>query len=122
MCGGNSIVNTSFKVCDFLSSTTSSTVLSEFSFNPEVLDIADKDGILGLSWLMENGFLVDIKERCLKNAISGLVIPCSVRWIPSVTVLDLDLEQLEDGEILLNINAGERNSRYSTCFSSQPPA
>ena len=72
--------------------------------------------------MTENGFLVDTQERCLRNAISGLVIPCSVRWIASVTVLDLDLEALEDGEIVLIIDASERYSRYATCFSSQQAA
>ena len=43
--------------------------------------------------------------------MSGLVIPCSVRWIPSVTVLDLYLEPLEDGEIVLIIDASEQYSR-----------
>ena len=82
--GGNFIVNTSFKVFDVVSSTTSSTVFDKFSLDAEVLDIGKKDCILGLSCLTENGFLVDTQERCLRNAISGLVIPCSVRWIPSV--------------------------------------
>ena len=119
---GNVIVNTSFKVLDLVSSTTSPTVLAKFSLDAEVLDIGNKDCILGLSWLTENGFLVDTQERCLRNAIAGLVIPCSVRWIPSVTVLDLDLDPLEDGEIMLIIDGSERYSRYTTCFSSQQAA
>ena len=71
---------------------------------------------------MENGFLVDTQEHCLRNAISGLVIPCSVRWIPSVTVLDLYLKPLEDVEIVLIIDDSERYSGYATCFSSQQAA
>ena len=54
---------------------------SKFSLDAEVLDIGNEDCILGLTWLTEDGFLVDTQERCLRNAISGLVIPCSVRWI-----------------------------------------
>ena len=77
--GGNFIVHTSFEVFDLVSSTTSPTVLGKFSLDAEVLDIGNKDCILGLSWLPDNGFLVDTQERCLRNAISGLVIPCSVR-------------------------------------------
>ena len=86
------------------------------------MDIGNQDYILGLSWLTENGFLVDTQEHCLRNAISGLVIPCSVRWIPSVTVLDLDREPLEDGEIMLIIDASERYSCYATSISSQQAA
>jgi len=51
-----------------------------------------------------------------------LVIPCSIRWIPSVIVLNLDLEPLEDGEILLIIVASERYSRYVQCFSMEQAA
>ena len=120
--GGNFIVNTSFKVFDLVSSTTSPTVLGKFSLDGEVLDIGNKDCILSLSWLTENGFLVDTQERCLRNAISGLVIPGSVRWIPSVTVLDLNLEPLEDDAIVLIIDASEQYSRYGTWFSSQQAA
>ena len=122
MSGGNFIVNTSLKVFDFVSSPASLTVLGKFSLDAEVLDIANKDCILGLSWLMENGFLVNTQERYLRNAISGLIIPWSVRWIPSDTVLDLNLKQLEDGEIVLIIDASEKYSRYATCFSSQQEA
>ena len=115
-------MNTSFKVFDFVSSPASPTVLDKFSLDAEVLDIGNKDCILTLSWLTANGFLVDTQERCVRNAISGLVIPCSIRWIPSVTVLDLDLQPLEDGEIVWIICATTRYSRYATCFSSQQAA
>ena len=109
--GGNFIVNTSFKVFDLVSSTTSPPVLCMFSLDAEVLDIGNQDCILGSSWLTENGFLVDTQDPCLRNAISGLVLACSVRWSPSVTVLDLDLEPLADGELMLIIDASERYSR-----------
>ena len=119
MSGGNFIDNTSFKVFDLASPPISPTVWCKFALDAEVLDIANKDCILSLSWLTENGFHVDTLERCLRNAISGLVIPCSVTWIPSVTVLDLYLEPVEDGEIVLLIDGSERYYRYPTCFSSQ---
>ena len=86
------------------------------------MNIGNKDCILGLSWLTENGFLVDTQERCGTNAISGVIIPGSVRWIPSLTILDLHLEPLEDGKIVLLIDLSERYSRYATCFSSQQAA
>ena len=120
--GGNFIVNTSFKVFDLVSSPTSPTVLRKFSLDAEVLHIGNQDCILGLSWLSENVFRVDTQARCLRNTISRLVIPWTVRWIPSVTVLHLDLEPLEDGEIVLIIDGSERYSCYATCFSSQQAA
>ena len=115
-------MNTSLKVFDFVTSPASATILGKFSLDAEVLDIGNKDSILCLSWLTENVFLVDALECCLRNPISGLVIPCSVQWISSVTGLVLDPEALEDGEIVLIIDASGRDSRYATCFSSQQAA
>ena len=115
--GGNFIVNSSFKVFD-----SSHALLGKFSLDAEVLDIGKKDCILGLSWLVENGFSIDVEARCLRNVSTGLVIPCSVRYIPTVTVIDLEEEPLEDGEILLIIDASERYSRYAQCFSAEQAA
>ena len=67
-----------FKVID------SSLVLGKFGMDAQVLDIGNRDVILGLSWLTENGFSVDTQHRCLWNVNTGQVIPCSVRWIPEV--------------------------------------
>ena len=63
----------------------------------------------------------------LMSIVCGTLLPvffivCSVRWIPSVTVLDLDLMPLEDGEIVLLIEATERYPHYATCFSSEEAA
>ena len=51
--GGNFVVHTTFKVMD------SSLILGKFAIDAEVLDIGNRDVILGLSWLTENGFLVN---------------------------------------------------------------
>ena len=75
---GNFVVNTRFKVMDFC------LVLGKFGMDVEVLNIRNRDVILGLSWLTENGFLVDTQNKCLRNVKSGQVIPCSIRWIPEV--------------------------------------
>ena len=76
---GNFIVNTSFKLFDFVTSTTSATVWRKFALDAEVLHIGNKDCILGFSCLTENGFLVDTQEPCLRNAISGFVLAFSIR-------------------------------------------
>ena len=47
------VVNTRFKVIDCFS------VLGKFAIDTEFLDIENRDGILQLSQLTENGFLVD---------------------------------------------------------------
>ena len=48
------------------------------------LNIGNRDGILELSWLMENGFSVDTQDRYLRNVKSGQVIPCAFRRIPDL--------------------------------------
>ena len=52
----------------------------------------------------------------MRNVNSGQIIPCSVRWIPEVLIMEE--EPLEDAEILLIIDASERYSRYAQCFSA----
>ena len=58
---GKYIVNTSFEVYD------SSSGLVKFAVDAEVLDIGNREIILGLSWLTENGFSVDTQDRFLRN-------------------------------------------------------
>jgi len=99
--GGNFVVNTMIQILQ------DKVFISKFSLDTEVLDIGNKDLILSLSWLVENGFMVDTEGRCLRNVNTGIVIKCSVRWIPSVTSLDLDLEPIVDSEVLLIIDVRE---------------
>ena len=116
LAAGKYVVNTTFKV--FFEGS----LLGRFTLDAEVLEIGKQDVILGLSWLEEHGFWVDTQARCLGKDLSGLVIPCSIRWIPSVSILGLDLEPLEDGEILLIIDASERYPRCAQCFSTEQAA
>jgi len=67
------VVNSSLRVY------SKGSLLGKFSLDAKVLDIGKKDVILGLSWLVENGLMVDTQERYLRNVKTGLVIPCSVR-------------------------------------------
>ena len=69
-------MNTTFKVRDSYS------ISGKFAMDAEVLDIGNRDVILGLCWLTENGFSVDTQDRCLSNVNTGQVISCSIRWIP----------------------------------------
>ena len=66
--------------------------------------------------MTENGFSLDTQDRCLRNINSSEVIPCSVRWIPEVLIMEE--EPLEDGEILLIIDGSEQYSRYAQWFSA----
>ena len=111
---GNFVVNTTFKVMD------SSSILGKFAMDAEVLDIGNRDVILGLSWLTQNGFSVDTQKRCLRNVNSSQVIPCFVWWIPEVLIMEE--EPLEDGEIFLIIDASELYSCYTQWFSVEQAA
>ena len=79
---GNFVVNTSFKVMD------SSSVLCKFAMDVKVLDIGNRDIILRLSWLTENGFSVDTQDRCLRKVNTGQVIPGSVAQIPEIIIME----------------------------------
>jgi len=113
---GNYVVYSSFRVY------SKGSLLGKFSLDAEVLDIGKKDVILGLSWLVENGFMVDTQERCLRNVKTGLVIPCSVKWIPSVTLIDIDVEPIVDGDVLLILNVRKRYNCYAQVFSAEQAA
>ena len=108
------MVNTTCKVVN------SFTILRDFAMDAELLDIGNRDVILGLSCLTENGFYLNMQYRCVRNITTGQVIPCSVRWIPEVLILAE--EPLKDGEILLIIDTSERYCRYAECFSSEQAA
>ena len=97
-----------------------SSILGKFAMDAEVLDIGNRDVILGLSLLTENGFSVDTQDRCLRNVNTGQVIPYSVRWIPEVLIMEE--EPLEDGEILLIIDISERCFRYAQSISAEQAA
>ena len=111
---GNFVVNTTFKIMD------SSSKLSKFPMYAEVLDIGNWDLILGLYWLTEKEFSVDTSECCLRNVNSGQVIPCSVKWIPEVLIMEE--EPLEDGRILLIMDTPEQYSCNVQCFSAEQAA
>ena len=92
-------MNRIFKVMD------SSSILGKFAVDAEVLDIGNREVILGLCCLTENSFSLATYDRCLRNINAGQVIPCSVRWIAEVLIMEE--ETLEDVEILLIIDASE---------------
>jgi len=71
--GGKFVVNTMIQIFQ------DKAFIGKFSLDAEVLDIGDKDLILGLSWLVKNEFIVDTEGRCLRNVNTGMVIKCSVR-------------------------------------------
>ena len=59
------VVNALFKTMDCTS------VLCKFTMDVKVLDIDNRDVILGLCWLTENTFSVDTQDRYLRNVNTG---------------------------------------------------
>ena len=132
---GKVIVNTSFVILhiqlpsstsfpNFTSILSSNLSPSKFSLDAEVFDLRHKDIILGLSWLCENGFSVDIPNSCLFNSVTGITISCTTHNIPSITLCSIDNEkfELEEGEILLILHTRKQYSRYATVFSAEQAA
>ena len=111
---GNCVVNTLFKVMD------SSSVLYKFEMDAEVLNVGNRDISVRSSWLTENGFAICTQDRCLRIANKGCVIPCSVRWISKVLIMEEEL--LENGEILLIIGISEQYTCHLQCFSTAQAA
>ena len=97
-----------------------SSVLGKFAIDGELLDIGNMDITLGMSWLTENGFSVDTRDRCLSNVHTSQVIPYLVRWIPEVLIMAE--EPFQDYEILLIIDTSEGYSCYAQCFSAKQAA
>jgi len=112
--GGNFMINHWFQV--FFSFDIS---LVELSLHSDALDIRKKDVVLGLSWLKENRCVVDLMDRCLRNVSTGLLIPCSVLWIPTVSLMNLEEEPLENKEVLQILDTRNHYFRYTQEFSIQ---
>ena len=95
-------------------------VINKFSLDVEVFDIGQKEVVLELSWLKENGFSVDVSNSHL--ILSTTVIPCTVKNLPSIQLISMDelneLE-LEEGEILLIFDAKDRYVKYAKVFSAE---
>ena len=53
---------------------------------------------------------------------TGLVIPCSVRWIPSVTLIDIDVKPIVDDDVLLILDVREGYNHYTQVCSAEQAA
>ena len=98
--GGTFVINTYFNLRD------SSLVLGKHTIDTEVLDIRNRDVMVGFCWLMKTEFLINARNRCLRNISTRHVISGSVRWIPVVFILEKG--PLEDVEILLMIDISKQ--------------
>ena len=95
------------------SSPLSFNELLDFDFNVEVLDIGQRDMMLGLSWLEENDFHIDTRGRRLyrKDAGTGkevLEVLCREWQIPSVE----ECSWFEKGEVVMILDIAEHYKDY----------
>ena len=58
----------------------------EFQLDAEVLNLGGRQLVIGLSWLRENGFILDPVKRTLEKA--GCVVQCSELNLPKVTFIE----------------------------------
>src|SRR5258706_1862168 len=96
--------------------------LNGYQLDAEVYDIGHREMILGLSWLKEHNFSVDIPNSRLINT-NGVIIPCKTRHIPSVSIIENDDEfVLEEGDVLMILDVAELYSDYAQLFSAEQAA
>ena len=60
----------------------------EFQLDAEVLSLGGRQLVIGLSWLRENGFILDPVNRTLENKTLGCVVQCSELNLPKVTSIE----------------------------------
>ena len=86
--GGHYVINDAIMISgakdisDSAGSINTKAVVNKFLLDAEVFNIGQKEVVLGLSWLKENGFSVDVPNSRLIS--STTVIPCSVKNLPSI--------------------------------------
>ena len=96
---------------------------NQYPIDAEVLDIGYRDMIIGLSWLKKNAFSVDIPNQRLVNNTTGVIIPCNIWYIPTISLMEEHAEiLLEEGNILLIFDAANRYSRYVQVFFKEQVA
>ena len=66
--------------------------------------------------------MIESIGRCLRNILTSLVIPCFVRRIPSVLILGLYEEPLENEKVLLISDTCKQYSCNAQVFSTEQAA
>ena len=114
--GGTQVVNTSFK---FLVQENHLSIdgLLDFSFDAEVLDIGQREMIIGLSWLQENDFCIDIVKRRIWRQSDNLNIQCRERKIPPVEIMGAN-DYFAANKPVMIINIATRYAVYTKLWSS----
>ena len=88
----------------------------EFQLDAEVLDIGSRQLVIGLSWLRENGFILDPIKRTLTRSDS-YSIQCAE--VPKVTITPFDNDLLDDGDLIMVLDVASKYASYTKVFSEE---
>ena len=89
-----------------------------FQLDAEVLtNMGNRQLILGLSWLRENGFMINPVKRTLEHT-TGYSIKCSELNLSKITIIEGDLDIKEDDCIMI-LNVASEYPRYMRLFSKE---
>ena len=88
----------------------------ELQLDAEVLDIGSRQLVIGLSWLRENGFILDPIKRTLTRSDS-YSIQCSE--VPKVTFTHFDNDLLDDGDLIMVLDVASEYASYIKVFSEE---
>ena len=89
----------------------------EFQLDAEVLDLGGRQLIIGLSWLRENGFILDPVKRTLEK--SGCVIQCSELNLPKVAIIETPELTLEKDDCIFILDVASEYPQYMEVFSEE---
>ena len=88
-----------------------------FKVNAEVLNLGGRQLILGLSWLRENGFVVNPMQQSLDSVNDrnpSYSIKCSKLRLPRITPID-PINQclaIDEGDLVMVLDAATEYLRY----------
>ena len=91
----------------------------EFQLDAEVLDLGGRQLVIGLSWLRENGFILDPVKRTLEKA--GCVVQCSELNLPKVALIEASelTLTLEKEDCIFILDVASEYPRYLEVFSEE---
>ena len=115
--GGTRVVNTSFKFLSDATHTYNNNLL-DFSVDTEVLDIGYREMIIGLSWLQEHDFCIDMGRRLIWRKTNDFQVLCRERKIPRIEIIHKN-DHFEPHATVIIIDIALRYAAYNKLWSSQ---
>ena len=91
----------------------------EFQLDAEVLNLGGRQLVIGLSWLRENGFILDPVKRTLEKA--GCVVQCSKLNLPKVALIEScePTLEIEEEDCIFVLDMVSEYLQYLEVFSEE---